>query len=96
MSMKVTNPLDILRNFLDLLEQGRVFLSYGQYEYKFVTKSKPTTIWIAESTVGNLPVCHGDVNEFGVRLLDDGFVLIADVKSDTTEVLWQAFFDEGQ
>jgi len=97
----VTNPTDFLVpflatysdavKFLAMFEDGRVFLSHGDYEYKFTTKAKPSLVWLAEVDGGNMPVCHGSPNTFGVRLLDDGFVLIARVETETSELLWQAF-----
>lgn len=91
-----TNPVDFLVMFLSTFENGRVFLSHGKYEYKFETKKPPILVWVAEKEAGNLPVCNGGVNTFGVRLLDDGFVLVADVASDTTEILWQAYLTGSQ
>jgi hypothetical protein len=93
MSNRATNPLDFLVQFLSTFEDGRIFLSHGRYEYKFATRKRPTLVWIAEVDSGNVPVCHGSVNTFGVELLDDGFVLIADVQAENTEILWQAFLD---
>lgn len=93
MSTRATNPIDFLVQFLATFEEGRVFLSHGDYEYKFTTKERPGLIWVAETNEGNMPVCQGGVNTFGIRLMDDGFVLVAHVETDSTEILWQAFLD---
>lgn len=93
MHTRATNPIDFLVQFLATFEEGRVFLSYGRYEYKFATKKRPALVWIAEVGEDHIPVCQGGVNTFGVRLLDDGFILIAHVETDNTEIMWQAFLD---
>lgn len=89
--MHATNPLDFLVQFLSLYQEGRAFLPHGRYEWKFETKSKPELVWLAEVNSGNMPVCQGGVNTFGVRYLDDGFVVVADVQDEFTEVQWQAY-----
>lgn len=91
MTTRPTNPVDFLVEFLATFEDGRVFLSHGYYQYKFVTKATPSMVWVAEVAGGNVPVCHGSVNTFGVQLLEDGFVLVANVESEYTEIMWQAY-----
>jgi hypothetical protein len=97
--MHCHNPLDLLVKFLSTYEEGRIILSAGSYEYKIQTKSCPKLVWLAEVGEGNQPVCQGGVNTFGITYLCDGFVLIADIVTDQTEILWQAHLkgshDEG-
>jgi hypothetical protein len=97
--MHCNNPLDFLVKFLSSFEEGRIILSAGCYEYKIQTKGCPKLVWLAEVGEGNQPVCQGGVNTFGITYLCDGFVLIADVVTDQTEILWQAYLkdhaDEG-
>jgi hypothetical protein len=95
MSLSITSPLDFLSFFLSTFENGRAFLPSGRYEYVFTTKSAPRFVWVAEMDSGEQPVCQGGVNTFGVQLLSDGFVLIADVQTDFTEVMWQAVLENS-
>jgi hypothetical protein len=82
------NPIDIVRDVLDIFESGRLLLSHGHFEWKLLTNGRPLQVWITEVENSCGQVCHGNVNTFGVSLQDDGFVLVADVQSDQAEIMW--------
>jgi hypothetical protein len=84
------NPLDLLVQFLAMFEEGRVLLPAGRYEYQITTKGRPALVWLAEVPSANVPTCNAGQNSFSTTLLDDGFVLRADVQTDYVELLWQA------
>lgn len=87
------SPLDFLFALLPFLrrfDEGRIFLTAGVHAYKIPTRAMPVQVWVSEESTGNLPVCVGGYNQFGVELADDGFILHADIQSDTASVTWQA------
>jgi hypothetical protein len=86
------NPIDFLIQFFKTFDEGQLFLPAGDYAVKIKTRGTPTQIWVTEQG-GDVPVCGGDVNRYGVTLDSDGFVLYATVVSDTAIVDWQAILD---
>jgi hypothetical protein len=42
----------------------------------------------ANIQVGDTPVCQGDINMVGCAIKADGFVLYADIKTNTAEICW--------
>jgi hypothetical protein len=72
---------------------GDILLGYGLHEVKIITKGKPCTVFLSiEDPTGGIAVCHGNVNKIGVNVLDDGFVLYADIQSNTAFIKWNCEF----
>lgn len=68
-------------------EVGAVVLGYGKQELIVKTKCKPKKVFI--SCEGHdTPVCQGTLDTAGVQLLDDGFIIFADIRSNTCDVSW--------
>lgn len=84
------NPVNFLLEFFQKFEEGKLFLPAGSHAHKIGTKAAPIQVWFSEVNSGHLPVCNGNVNRYGVTMLDDGFVFYADIVSDTVEIAWQA------
>lgn len=87
------NPVDFLVQFLNRFDEGKIFLPYGIHVHKITTKSKPESVWFGEVNTTGIPVCQGSVNLYGFTLVDDGFILYADISSDTAELEWQAVME---
>jgi hypothetical protein len=72
---------------------GDILLGYGQHEIKIVTNGKPCKVTLSiEDPTGGIAVCHGNVNKIGVNILNNGFVLYADIQSNTALVKWNCEF----
>ena len=72
---------------------GEILLGYGLHEIKIVIDNKPCTVFLGiEDPTGGVAVCHGNVNKIGVRILDDGFILYADIQTNTALVKWTCEF----
>ena len=70
-------------------EAGEISLAYGHHEVTVTTKNKPKNVLLStNNAVCDTPVCQGDINMVGYTLLPDGFVLYADIKSNTSVVSW--------
>lgn len=89
----MNNPVDFLLEFLRKFDEGRIFLPFGTHVHKIHTKSQPFGLWFSEVNSGDVPVCQGSINMYGFTLTDDGFILYANVMSDTVELEWQAILD---
>lgn len=86
----------------DLLLQGvgRIFgyryqeqtieLNHGQHEIQIDTDFTPDRVWFSIDDSGNLPVCLGNVDKVGCCVIDEGFVLYADVASTSCKIRWFA------
>lgn len=90
----MNNPLDFLISFYRQFDEGKIFLSSGLHAHKITTKGTPTNVWIGETNAGDIPVCGGDINMYGTTLTEDGFILYADIGSDSVELDWQASLEQ--
>lgn len=86
------NPIDFLLQFFRTFDEGQAFLPTGTHVHKIATRGKPTQVWTSEVSDG-VPVCQGNVNFYGVTLLEDGFVLYAEINTDSTSIQWQAVLE---
>lgn len=72
---------------------GEILLGFGLHEIKIVMDNRPCTVFLGiEDPTGGIGVCHGNVNKIGVKILDDGFVLYADIQTNTALVKWTCEF----
>lgn len=69
--------------------KGRLCLAHGRHEVKISLNHEPHEVFVALKS-GNCQVCQGDVDLVGTKLLPDGFVLYADIKSAECSVKWTA------
>lgn len=70
-------------------ESGSLVLGYGHHEVTVTTSFTPSNVSLSlgkrcEATT----VCQGDVTMLGYVIQPTGFVLYADIKTNTCEVLW--------
>lgn len=71
--------------------RGEIVLGYGRHEIEVKTEWSPSEVYLCiEDPCGGIQVCNGDVNKVGVTTLVNGFVLYADVKSNTCCISWTA------
>ncbi len=71
-------------------DKGNLVLAAGHHEVKITTKHpNPCAVYISLKDIDH-QVCGGDINMAGTKLLSDGFVLYADIKSNECKVKWAA------
>jgi hypothetical protein len=71
---------------------GDIVLGYGQYEITINLDNTPCKVSLSiTSPCDSTPVCHGDVNKIGVTRADTGFVLYADIKTNTCCIEWNCY-----
>ena len=85
------NLLGIKDDVLWKNESGSFVIAYGNNQVKIDTKDTPTKVWLRPATPNNcLPVCGGEVNMVGVEIVNNGFIIYADIKTDKCVVDWFA------
>ena len=90
--MVIDRVLAILK-LLDTYEEGQVLLPTGQHEIEIFTRKDPVEVWIKSNGVGDLNVCQGDIDSFNAQPILGGFILYANVKSESLSLSWRAEFD---
>lgn len=68
-------------------EEEGILLAYGDKDITFKTDFKPERVYVSVTAEG-LPVCVGDRNSVSVTLLEDGFVLHAEIRTNHALVRW--------
>lgn len=68
-------------------EHEGILLAAGDKDITFKTDFKPTEVFVSVTSEG-LPVCVGDRNAASVTLLDDGFILHTEIRTDHAMVKW--------
>jgi hypothetical protein len=71
----------------DSHDEGSISLNQGHHEVAVSTSVVPSVVFLAVSPLGT-PVCVGDIDMVGYSLLPDGFILYADIKSNSAEVCY--------
>lgn len=85
-------PIDLFLNFIKSYDKGRVGLLTGKYDWEIKTNGKPKSVWLSEADNGNMAVCQGRGNYFGVTILENSFIIHADVNTTHCELLYQILF----
>jgi hypothetical protein len=72
---------------------GDILLGFGLHEITISLNGKPCTVFLSvQDPANSCTVCHGGVNKLGFTILDDGFVLYADIQSNTSFIKWTCDF----
>jgi hypothetical protein len=66
---------------------GCITLNQGNHEITVATDSAPTAVFLSVSPIGT-PVCSGNIDMVGYSLLPTGFVLYANIMSNSAEVCY--------
>lgn len=93
MVKKCANGLDIilqsLSNFADCMtavtEEGEIVLNEGHHEITIYTRICPDKVRLSVMSCFD-PVCIGDIDMVGYKILPDGFVLYADISSGAAAI----------
>ena len=68
---------------------GEIVVGFGQHEVTINMDKTPCKVSLSiTSPCDSTPVCHGDVNKIGVTIQETGFILYADIKTNTCCVNW--------
>src|SRR5262249_44279013 len=66
---------------------GEIVLGFGVHEIKIDIPGVPCKVCFDIEDDG-CPVCHGDVNKIGIKIGSHGFVIHADIKTNTCLIKW--------
>ncbi len=69
---------------------GEIVLGYGVHEIEIDVPGVPCKVCFEiEDPADGCPVCHGDVNKISIAVGDSGFVINADIKTNTCLIAWR-------
>ena len=70
-------------------DSGDIILGCGTHEIKIDTDESPCHISLRLTNHdGCVPVCHGEVNKVEFRTTCDGFLILADIRTNTCSIKW--------
>jgi len=73
-------------------EEGDIDLAHGKSEIFIPTAQQPTRVWTSLEDFEGVQCCLGQVNKLSTYCTTDGFVLIAEISSESAYVKWIAEF----
>lgn len=73
-------------------EQGNIDLAHGKSEIFIPTTQQPRRVWTSLDDFEGVQCCLGQVNKLSTYCTTDGFVLIAEISSESAYVKWIAEF----
>lgn len=68
--------------------RGELILSHGKHRIYIVTKFTPNKVWISPATPTHATCNPIEDDEFSVTVVDKGFILSADIKSEKRKIEW--------
>jgi hypothetical protein len=66
-------------------EEGEIVLNQGHHEITIYTNICPVTVRLSVTSCFD-PVCIGDIDMVGYKILPDGFILYADIASGAAAI----------
>lgn len=88
----ILNRYHSIFNVIESIQEGSIILPAGTHAVEIKTRKEPVDVVISLADNDGMSVCNGDIDRIGYSILTDGFVLYADVVSDTLQVKWHALF----
>ena len=73
-------------------EEGVLELGHGHQEIFVPTPEQPTRVWLCFDDFEGVQCCHGRVNLLSSYSTPEGFVVIANIHSESATVKWIADF----
>jgi hypothetical protein len=74
---------------------GEIVLGYGIHEISINIPGVPCKVsFDIEDPADGCCVCHGDVNKIGISVCGGGFVIHADIKTNTCLVSWKCEYKD--
>ncbi len=69
---------------------GEILLGYGVHEVEVDVDGMPCRVYFTVKDPENgCCVCHNDVNKIGITVGPKGFIIYADIKTNTCSVEWK-------
>lgn len=93
LSKKVLDALCLVVHNIDCasdcgcVDHEGIMLAHGNHVVTFRTEFRPAEVYVSLSPQG-VPVCSGSLSHVSTSLLEDGFVLYAQVMEDSAVVKW--------
>ncbi len=68
-------------------ENGYAIFTYGKHEARVTTWCTPSKVFVSVLD-SDIQVCASEISAAGVQIVDNGFILYADVKSSAACLEW--------
>lgn len=91
--ISVLNNCHNILHVIDSVQQGSIILQSGNHVVEVRTRREPVSIALSLTESYGMPVCNGDVDKIGYTILPNGFIIYADIVSDTVQIEWNALFN---
>lgn len=80
-------------NKCDKPARGDIVVGFGKHVIAVELEGEPCVVRLSIRTPADaIPVCFGDVNRIKVTVKDDGFVIEADIRTNTCRIDWVCEF----
>ncbi len=71
------------------ITEGEILLGYGLHEIAITVKGEPCSVYFSiHDPADGCCVCYGDVNKIGITIGKHGFIIYADIRTNTCLVEW--------
>jgi hypothetical protein len=85
-----------LMGCFEKVAKGELLLGYGLHEITINIDGTPCRVCFTVTDPANgCCVCHGDINKIGITTGSNGFVIYADIKSNTCLIEWKCEYKNG-
>jgi hypothetical protein len=93
--LSALNSVGNILSIFDSFQEGTVTLqaSGGTEVVEIKTRKPPVELWISIGPTAGIPVCQGNIDKFSYSLTTDGFILYANISSNTAQLNWHAIFE---
>ena len=72
---------------------GDITLGFGLHEITITVGKRPCKVYFCiKDPCDGTCTCHGDINKLGITITDCGFILYADIKTNTCCIEWSCEF----
>lgn len=89
---KVTKEVTNLFEIFDSFQEGSAVFQTGQNVLQIMTRREPKSVWLSLVSTGEMAVCQGGLDQFSYTMTPNGFILYADVVSESAQLNWVAYF----
>jgi hypothetical protein len=91
LSKVAKNVSDWYELFL-VFQEGTSVFPTGQHVIQIKTRSEPKQVWLRLVEEGEMAVCQGGLTQMSYTMTPTGFILYADVPTDTAQIDWVVYF----
>lgn len=73
-------------------EKGEIHLTSGMHQVLIPTSVSPARVWVCIEDAGAVQTCLGQIDRVNTAIVPEGFILNAEIHSESVEIQWVADF----